>query len=117
MQWFTQLFYDKSINRDVLLYFESGLFFRFGSEFEDFFTPIKAIGNFYPTPAATLYLSSEFTPFWDGGSINAYYGQLGAGAKYQVFDFLEVEALYTNFLLGKNQGAGETYNIGFRIIR
>ncbi len=117
MQWFTQLFYDKTLSRNSLLYFESGVFFRFGSEFEDFFTPLKAIYSYFPTAKATIYANSEFTPFWDGGSINAYFGQLGLGGKYQLLDSLEIELLYTDFLFGKNQGAGQTYNIGFRIIR
>jgi hypothetical protein len=117
IQWWNQLFYDRPFLNDFLFYFEAGFFFRFDSPFEDFYTPLKAFFNYYPTSRWTLYLPVEFTPYWQDGSWNAYYGQGGLGTKYQFTPNLELELLYTNFLVGKNQGAGETFNLGLRIIR
>jgi hypothetical protein len=59
---------------------------------------------------------TEFNAFWKESSISAYYNQLGLGAKYQLISNFELEILYTKFIFGKSQGAGETYNLGFRII-
>lgn len=123
LQWWTQFFYDHSLNDKFLLYLESGLFFRFGSDFEDFYTPVKVLVNYYPSGKWTFYFPLEFTPFWDvnpseGNSIwSGYYGQVGAGLKYQLTPSVELESLYTNFLFGENQGAGQTFNLGFRLIR
>ena len=42
--------------------------------------------------------------------------QAGLGGKYQLFPQLQVEASYTNFIMGNTQGAGATFNIGVRYI-
>ncbi|MGH1364123.1 MAG: DUF547 domain-containing protein [Calditrichia bacterium] len=117
IQWFNQIFYDRSLSDNTLIYFEGGFFVRFDSEFEDFFTPLKAIFNYFPSDKVTLYLPTEFTSFWQEGSVNGYYAQFGLGAKYQLTSNLEIEGLFTDFSLGKNQGAGQTFNLGFRFIR
>ena len=46
-----------------------------------------------------------------------YYLQVGAGAKYQLTSSLNLELLYTNFITGVSNGAGQTYNLGLRYIR
>jgi hypothetical protein len=114
--WWTQVFYDYSFDNNFLLYIESGLFFRFGSEYEDFYTPIKAFLNYYPSPQWTIYLPVEITSFWKETSISAHYSQLGLGGKYQLTSNFELEILYTKFIIGKSQGAGATYNLGIRFI-
>jgi hypothetical protein len=115
-QWWTQVFYDYLINNDFLLFLEGGLFFRFGSTYDDFLTPLKVFFNSFPSQKWTIYTMAEFSTFWKEGSVSAYYFQLGLGGKYQVTSNFELEILYTKFLFGKSQGAGETYNLGFRII-
>jgi uncharacterized protein DUF547 len=115
-QWWTQVFYDYSIDHDFLLYLESGLFFPFDSETEDFFTPIKVFINYYPSQDWTIYFPVEFTSFWKEGSISAHYSQLGLGGKYQLNSNFELEILYTKFIFGKSKGAGATYNFGIRFI-
>jgi hypothetical protein len=99
-----------------LLFLEGGLFFRFGSTYDDFLTPLKVFFNSFPSQKWTIYTMAEFSTFWKEGSVSAYYFQLGLGGKYQVTSNFELEILYTKFLFGKSQGAGETYNLGFRII-
>jgi len=122
MQWWTQVFYDYSFNNDFLLYLESGLFFRFNSESENVYIPFKTFLNYYPSQNWTIYLPIEFTSFWKEfafwkeSAISAHYAQLGLGAKYQLSSNFEFEMLFTKFILGKNQGAGYTYNLGVRII-
>ena len=41
---------------------------------------------------------------------------LGAGAKYQLTDELNVEFLYSNFVRGNDTGLGQTFNIGLRAL-
>jgi hypothetical protein len=115
-QWWTQIFYDYAISNNFLLFFDTGLFIRFGSPFDDFFTPLKIFLNYFPSNRWTVYFMNEFNAFWKDSSVSAYYNQLGFGAKYQVSSNFELELLYTNFIFGKSQGAGETYNLGLRII-
>lgn len=116
-QWWTQVFYDQPFKDNFLVYFEGGLLFRFDSPFDDFYTPLKAILNYYPSQRWTVYAPAEFTSFWKDQTVNAWYGQLGLGTKYQFTSNFELEVLYTNFVAGKSQGAGQTFNLGFRIIR
>jgi hypothetical protein len=117
MQWWNHFFYDYSFDENFLLYLETGPIFRFSSEFEDFFVPLKAIVNYYPSQNWTIYVPSEFTSFWKEFSMDAYYAQLGLGLKYQLTPNVELEGLFTKFLLGKSQGAGQTFNLGIRIIQ
>lgn len=118
LQWWTQIFYDYSLNTRWLIYLETGAFFRFESNRTDFVTPVKFFLNFYPSQRWTLYLPLELTPTWQsGGGWASYYTQVGGGIKYLISSFIELEALYTVFPAGKNNGAGQTYNLGLRIIR
>ncbi len=116
--WLNQFFYDNRLNDDFSLFLEFDTWVRINKEFNgsnyyDF--PLKAFLSYYPSEKLTLYAMHEIsTRFYRGG--NSYYFHLGGGLKYQLFDFLELEALATTFYLGKNSGAGNTLNIGFRFI-
>jgi len=116
MQWWTQVFYDYSFEKDFLLYLESGVFLRFDSENEDFYIPLKAFINYYPSRNWTIYFPVEYTSYWKDASVPAFYTQLGLGGKYQLTSNFELEILLTKFIFGKNQGAGSTYNFGIRFI-
>ncbi len=116
VQWWTQFFVDQTLKPKWLAYYEAGFVIRFSSPFEDFFTPLKAIYNYYATNRWTLYFPIEITPFWSGVKWTAFYGQLGFGGKYQLSSFIEIEMLFTKFLIGKNQGAGQTFNLGWRVV-
>ncbi len=113
-----QFFYDKRIGDDFSLFVEFDTWFRINKEFNgsnyyDF--PLKVFFSYYPTGKLTVYGMHEIsTRFYSGG--NAYYFHIGGGLKYQLFDFLELEGLVTKFYLGKNSGAGSTFNLGFRFI-
>jgi hypothetical protein len=115
-QWWTQLFYDQLIGDRFLLYTEMGFFLRFRSESTDFLTPAKLIFNYFYSTRWTVYLLTEVGPSWDGFGWNSYYSQLGAGTKFQLLSNLEIEGLYTIFPFGKNSGAGQTFNLGFRFV-
>lgn len=116
VQWWTQLFYDHMLSEQFLLYLESGYYFRFGED-ASFSTPTKAILNYYPSDRWIFYLATELAPAWDGLSWGSYFFQAGPGVKYQFAANLELEVLFTQFLMGKDNGAGVTYNLGFRWLR
>ncbi len=122
--WINQLFYDQQLGQDWQVFFELSGWMYFKKqkveESNNFFRlPAKAIFSYFPTSRVTLYALTELMmQFGQENFVDSYYLQMGPGVKYQLVPGkLEVEGLYTNFLLGKSQGAGSTLNIGLRIIR
>ena len=119
--WINQIFYDYRLAPDWQLFSALEIFSRFpreGSFTEDPFvmTPLKGFLSYFPNQKITTYAMAEFAPRWGAEVIDTYYLQTGLGAKYQISNSFEVEALYTIFPAGKNQGAGTTYNVGLRYI-
>ncbi|MFC4691134.1 hypothetical protein ACFO5T_11890 [Dokdonia genika] len=51
-----------------------------------------------------------------GNDFEQDFTAVGGGAKYQLTDELNLEALYTNFVRGNNTGLGETFNLGLRVV-
>lgn len=51
-----------------------------------------------------------------GNDFEQDFTAVGGGAKYQLTDELNLEALYTNFVRGNNTGLGETFNLGLRAV-
>ncbi len=51
-----------------------------------------------------------------GNDFEQDFTAVGGGAKYQLTDELNLEALYTNFVRGNNTGLGETFNLGIRAV-
>lgn len=117
VQWWTQFFFDKSLSNKILAYIEHGWLFRFDEESVVFRSPVKLFLNYAPSTRWTFYLPLELTPSWDGLRWSTYYFQTGLGLKYQILPNLELESLLTSFARGKQEGAGMTYNLGFRFIK
>jgi len=122
--WISQLYYDQQLGKDWQVFFELSGWMYFKKqkveESDSFFRlPAKAIISYFPTSRVTLYALTELmTQFGQENFVDSYFLQIGPGVKYQLVPGkLEIEGLYTNFLAGKNQGAGSTFNIGLRIIR
>lgn len=122
--WINQLFYDQQLGQDWQVFFElSGWMYFKKSKVEEsdnfFRLPAKAIISYFPSKRITLYALTELmTQLGQANFVDSYYFQFGPGIKYQlVSGKLEIEGLYTNFIAGKSQGAGSTFNLGLRIIR
>lgn len=120
--WWTQVFYDKIINNRWVIFAETDILLRLDKQFvllnSIFSTPVKLFAGTYLTDNTGIYLMSEWAPVWGlKPLLAAYYLQSGMGVKYQILKNLELEILYTRFLAGKNQGAGETYNLGLKFIK
>lgn len=120
-QWWVQMFYDQKITTDLRAFFEVDAFTSIDRKFDanntSLLTPAKAFLSYFATGQLTFYGMGEFGPNWGEGGISSYYTQAGLGGKYQIVPGVEIEALYTNFPLGKNSGAGNTFNIGLRILK
>ncbi len=122
--WVNQLYYDQQLGQDWQVFFElSGWMYFKKSKVEEsdnfFRLPAKAILSYFPSRRVTIYALTELmTQFGQDNFVDSYYLQMGPGVKYQLVPGkLEIEGLYTNFLAGKSQGAGSTFNIGLRIIK
>lgn len=134
--WINEVFFDKNLSDRWQVFLRGSIWASLprDSYRQNLFveTPVSAFLSFFPNPKFTFYAQTEFwpkhvedSPAAVGGvdnqfrAFNSFFVQSGLGAKYQLIPGrLELEALYTNFWIGSDQeGAGETYNLGIRIIR
>lgn len=126
--WWTQLFYDHSINDKWNLFFEADLLYRFKADDaqSDFFrVPLSLIVSYFPSNKLTLYSNVQHAAAYgkrtDIENMNfgriRWFTQLGLGAKYLIFNNLELEASYANFAWSKLDGAGHAFNFGVRILK
>jgi len=130
--WLSQVFFDLPLNEKSQLFFQQAFWYRFvndGSFAANNFlqTQTSVFYCYFPTTRWTVYAMSEYFPTHYNSNDDAeraeafysYFIQSGLGLKYQLIpNLIELEALYTNFWNGsEGQGAGETINLGIRVIR
>lgn len=122
--WFTQIYYDQSIGSKFQLFFQIAPWIYLNKEKPlqgsraSYSNPIDIFFSYFPTKGITVYYENEYWLSFGENGVSSYFRQDGIGLKVQVIKgFLEMETVYTKFTMGKNAGAGETYNLGFRIIR
>lgn len=128
--WLNQIFFDLPLNEKSQLFFQQAFWYRLskdGSSAENSFleTQTSVFFSYFPTSRWTVYGMSEYFPrHYDfgnqqGEAFFSYFVQSGIGLKYQLIpNLIELEGLYTNFWAGsEGQGAGETINLGIRVIR
>ena len=73
--------------------------------------------SYFPSSKFTVLVLAQHSERLDlGNDFQQNFTAVGGGAKYQLTDVLNVEALYTNFVRGNNTGLGETFNIGLRAV-
>jgi len=130
--WLNQIFFDLPLNEKSQLFFQQAFWYRFvddgsfaGNNFLQ--TQTSVFYSYFPTPRWTVYAMSEYFPTHynpedaveSAEAFFSYFIQSGLGLKYQLIpNLIELEALYTNFWDGsEGQGAGETINLGIRVIR
>ncbi len=110
-----ELLFDKDLSEDFWIYVSLNNQIEFAkSEGKTFRSPLSLIGSYRGFEFLSPYLMTEFSPVWSKSGFSSYYLQLGPGLKLFPRDDLELEILYSNFILGKNAGAGQTYNFGLR---
>ncbi len=118
--WWTQVFNDFPIGNKFSLFTELDFMLEdIGSSDQGrinrFSTPVILIFNYFPTPKATIYGITNYSPFWQENF--DYFFQAGIGSKYQFNPNFELESSYTYFtneFLLDNRGRAATYNMGIR---
>jgi len=125
--WWTQLFYDLNYKK-VQFFFEGSLLYRFKENSDEIGflrAPISIFINYFPDSKFTIYGMIQHSPLIkrlpEGSQTTfartGHFTQAGIGLKYQLIPDLTVEVAYTNFFESRNDGAGSTYNLGFRFIQ
>ena len=128
--WLNQIFFDLPLNDKSQLFFQQAFWYRFtrdGSFVENNFldTQTSVFYSYFPNSRWTIYGMSEYFPrhynfdTQQSEAFLSYFIQSGIGLKYQLIpNLIELEGLYTNFWNGsEGEGAGETINLGIRVIR
>ncbi len=116
----TQINMDRMLHPQWQIYGGVDLWFRSDYSFDPqrflLSTPLKMILSWFPDEKSAFYFLTEWTPTFGEPLISSYYLQSGLGFKYFILEQLEGELLFTSFFLGKNSGAGKTFNLGLRYI-
>ncbi|WBX71015.1 transporter family protein [Tenacibaculum retecalamus] len=70
--------------------------------------------SYFPTNKSTVLGFVQHSERF--GDFTQDYTALGFGGKYQITKTLNLEALYSNFVRGTNNGLGQSFNIGVRAL-
>ena len=120
--WITQLLWDQNLSEHWQVFADVAAWAsidRMGDgSATKFETPAKVFVSYFPTSRFTAFAMTEFWPTYGTKKwISSYFWQVGLGSKVQIIPgLLEGEAMVTQFLKGKNNGAGRTFNLGVRVI-
>jgi len=121
--WQNRFFYDYTFPGDTFqLFTELNTELNLGDEDESFannslnLTP-GVFFSYFPSSKFTVLALAQHSQRIDlGNDFTQDFTAVGGGAKYQLTDTLNLEALYTNFVRGNDTGLGETFNIGLRAV-
>ncbi|WP_103865455.1 transporter [Aquimarina sp. I32.4] len=121
--WQNRFFYDYTFPGNKFQVFgELNSELNFGKEEDSFannslrLTP-GVFFSYFPSSKFTILALAQHSELIDlGNDFDQNFTALGGGAKYQLTKQLNIEALYTNFVDGRNTGLGETFNIGLRAV-
>ncbi|MBF04687.1 MAG: hypothetical protein CMP76_15500 [Flavobacterium sp.] len=73
--------------------------------------------SYFPTSKFTVLGYVQHAQLIDlGNEFSQNYSALGAGAKYQLSEILNIELLYSKFVRGYESGLGQSFNMGLRAI-
>jgi hypothetical protein len=73
--------------------------------------------SYFPSSKFTVLGLVQHSQLLDlGNEFSQDFTAVGGGAKYQLTDALNLEALYTNFVRGNDTGLGQTFNLGLRAV-
>ena len=73
--------------------------------------------SYFPSAKFTVLALAQHSQLIDlGNNFEQDFTALGGGAKYQLTDSLNIEALYTSFVRGNDSGLGQTFNLGARLV-
>jgi hypothetical protein len=115
-------FYDRSLTDELRLFVRLAPWMsldRRGREGASYFSsPLSVFFSYIPHPRFTLYSQSEYWPTYGRDPLIASsFFQQGIGLKYMLLENrLEGELLYSRFLYGTNSGAGQSFDLGVRLL-
>jgi hypothetical protein len=114
-----RFFYDYTLpNGDWQLFTELNTEYSFGEETsfanKTFLFSPGIFMSYFPTDKSTVLGFVQHAQRF--GDFTQDYTALGAGAKYQLTDLLNLEVLYSKFIRGNNTGLGQSFNIGLRAL-
>lgn len=111
-----ELLYDKELIQDIWIFASLLNNIELGKVGEDEIlrTPLNLIFSYRKNTNWSPYVLGEFAPVWGDELFSSQYVQFGAGIKLYPSERIELEVLYSNFVIGRNAGAGQTFNLGFR---
>ncbi|MCO6164434.1 hypothetical protein [Flavobacterium sp. NRK F7] len=73
--------------------------------------------SYFPTSKFTVLGYVQHAQLIDlGNEFSQNYSAIGAGAKYQLSQILNIELLYSKFVRGYESGLGQSFNMGLRAI-
>lgn len=115
--WITQFFNDFSIGDNFSIFTELDFWWEDigNDQLNRLATPATAIFSYFPNPKTTVYVLTNYAPFWQENF--DYFAQAGLGLKYQFTPQFEIELLYSDFTnkgLRANGGQAATFNLGVR---
>ncbi|CAM4136439.1 hypothetical protein [Zobellia nedashkovskayae] len=121
--WQNRFFYDYTFpGNKWQLFSELNSELSFGDKEESFannslnLTPGVFL-SYFPSSKFTVLALAQHSQRLDlGNDFAQNFTAVGGGAKYQLTNALNLEALYTNFVRGSNTGLGQTFNLGLRAI-
>ncbi|MFB6307425.1 MAG: hypothetical protein ABEH43_10655, partial [Flavobacteriales bacterium] len=77
-------------------------------------TPIDIFLSYYPLSEIGFFIQNQVWPTFSGNqSVSNYFLMSGGGIKLNLLNN-KLELSYNNFWMGKNSGAGETFNLGLK---
>lgn len=121
--WQNRFFYDYTFPGDTFQIFaEINTELHLGDEDKSFANNSLNINpgvffSYFPSSKFTVLALVQHSQRLDlGNNFTQDFTAVGGGAKYQLTDEVNLEALYTNFVRGNNTGLGETFNLGARFV-
>ena len=119
--WANTLYYDTPIADNLYTFFRAGAWVSIpkGSSEQAALIrfPFRGMLSYFTSKVLSVNLQAGFT-LNNQSQMNGYWGDLGLGFRWQIAPgVLELQGEYQKYVIGKNQGAGETFNFGLRWIR
>ncbi len=117
-----RFFYDFNFSDNWQLFTELNTEYHFGKKEDSFANNSLSLSpgvflSYFPSQKFTVLILVQHSQRIDIGNDFAQdFTAIGGGAKYQLNQVLNIEALYTNFVRGNNTGLGQTFNIGLRAL-
>ncbi|EAY31218.1 hypothetical protein M23134_04051 [Microscilla marina ATCC 23134] len=122
--WVNEIYFDQVVADKLYTFLQAGVWWslpKTSSEQNSILRlPFRGILSYFASPVISANLQAGFTfhQQWQQPQRSGYWGDLGIGLRWQIVPgALELQADYQKYVLGKNQGAGETFNFGVRWIR